>query len=59
MDNGKGVPIPGRYTVWERRELLQQGPGQSSHRKRIWLLYCCECYTGDNYVDDSEAHVSH
>ena len=32
---------------------------QSCDRKRIWLLYCCEYYTGDNYVDDSEMYVLH
>ena len=23
--------------------------------KRIWLLYCCEYYTGGSYVDESES----
>jgi len=47
VDNGEGVPISqADYGVWEHRELPpHRGPGQSSDRKRIWLLYCCECYT--------------
>ena len=44
----KGVSITA--DLGERRELPHRGPGQSPDRKRIWLHYCCEYYTGGNYA---------
>jgi len=51
VDNTEGCLHPQPNTEsGERRELPQQGAGHSCDRKRIWLLYCCEYYTGDNYM---------